>query len=154
MLDYFPFNFYSVERSNKNLRMLYEKFDKDNNEAWVTPDLGRNVVEILPHSTPFLNDRSEFLDIPSTMDRGTGNQIYTNIWINGCISDVQLKKKKSVSCFDIWEFPISPEKWNWNRLIFLPFIFIFEQWGLWFLHLWLLSPTRQECKSINFYIIL
>ena len=27
--------------------MLYEKFDKDNNEAWVTPDLGRNVLEIL-----------------------------------------------------------------------------------------------------------
>ena len=63
---YFPFNFYSVERSNKNLSMLYEKFDKD--EAWVTP-----------HSTPFLNDRSESLDIPSAMDRGTGNQIYTNI---------------------------------------------------------------------------
>ena len=65
---YFSFNFYSVERSNKNLRMLYEKFDKDNNEAWVTPDLGRNVV-----------DRSESLDITSAMDRGTGNQIYTNI---------------------------------------------------------------------------
>ena len=76
---YFPFNFYSVERSNKNLRMLYEKFDKDNNEVWVTPDLGRNVVEILPHSTPFPNDQSESLDMPSAMGRGTGNQIYTNI---------------------------------------------------------------------------
>ena len=63
---YFPFHFYSVERSNKNLSMLYEKLDKD--EAWVTPQ-----------STPFLNDRSESLDIPSAMDRGTGNQIYTNI---------------------------------------------------------------------------
>ena len=71
---YFP-----VERSNKNLGMLYEKFDKDNNKAWVTPDLGRNVVEILPHSTPLLNDRSEYSDIPSAMDRGTGNQIYNNI---------------------------------------------------------------------------
>ena len=48
-------------------------------EALVTPDLGRNVSEILPHSTPFLNDRSESLDIPSAMDRRTGNQIYTNI---------------------------------------------------------------------------
>ena len=61
------------------MRMLYKKFDKDNNESWVTPDLGRNVVEILPLSTPFLNDRSETLDIPFTMDRGTGNQINTNI---------------------------------------------------------------------------
>ena len=39
-------------------------------EAWVTPDMGRNVSEILPHSTPFLNDRSESLDIPSAIDRG------------------------------------------------------------------------------------
>ena len=46
-------------------------------EALVTPDLGRNVSEILPHSTPFLNDRSESLDIPSAMDRGTGIQIET-----------------------------------------------------------------------------
>ena len=45
-------------------------------EAWVTPDMGRNVSEILPHSTPFLNDRSESLDIPSAMDRGTGT--YSN----------------------------------------------------------------------------
>ena len=39
-------------------------------EAWVTPDMERNVSEILPHSTPFLNDRSESLDIPSAIDRG------------------------------------------------------------------------------------
>ena len=46
-------------------------------EAWVTPDLGRNASEILPHSTPFLNGRSESLYIPSAMDRGTGIQIKT-----------------------------------------------------------------------------
>ena len=46
-------------------------------EAWVTPDLGRNASEILPHSTPFLNRRSESLDIPSAIDRGTGIQIKT-----------------------------------------------------------------------------
>jgi hypothetical protein len=46
-------------------------------EAWVTPDLGRNPSKILPHSTPFLNDRSESLQIPSAMDRGTGIQIKT-----------------------------------------------------------------------------
>ena len=46
-------------------------------EAWVTPDLGRNASEILPHSTPFLNRRSESLDIPSAIDRGTGIQIRT-----------------------------------------------------------------------------
>ena len=46
-------------------------------EAWVTPDLGRNASEILPHSTPFLNRRSESLDIPSAIDRGTGIQINT-----------------------------------------------------------------------------
>ena len=69
---YFPFNFYPVERSNKNLTMLYEKFDKD--EAWVTPH-----STPFPHSTPSLNDQSESLDIPSAMDRRTGNQIYTNI---------------------------------------------------------------------------
>ena len=40
-------------------------------EAWVTPDLGRNVSEVLPHSTPFLIDPTESLDIPSAMDRGT-----------------------------------------------------------------------------------
>ena len=67
---HFPFNFYSVERSNKNFSILYEKFDKD--EAWVTP-------HAFPHSTPFLNERSESLEIPSAMDRGTGNQISTNI---------------------------------------------------------------------------
>ena len=43
-------------------------------DAMVTPDLGRNVSEILPHSTPFLNGRSESLDISSAMDRGTGIQ--------------------------------------------------------------------------------
>ena len=48
-------------------------------EAWIAPDLGRNVNEILPHGTPFLNGQLESLDIPSAMDRGTGNQIYTNI---------------------------------------------------------------------------
>ena len=54
-------------------------FDKDNNETWVTPDLGRNVVEILPHSTPpLLNNGSESLDILSAMDRGKGNQINTS----------------------------------------------------------------------------
>ena len=46
-------------------------------EAWVTPDLGRNASEILPHSTPFLNRRSESLDIPSAIDRGTGIQMKT-----------------------------------------------------------------------------
>jgi len=35
-------------------------------EAWVTPDLGRNVSEILPHSTPFLNGQSDSLDFPLT----------------------------------------------------------------------------------------
>ena len=43
-------------------------------EAWITPDLGRNVNEILPHSTPFLNGQPESLDIPYAMDRGTGIQ--------------------------------------------------------------------------------
>ena len=58
-------------------------------EAWVTPDMGRNVSEILPHSTSFLIDPSESLDIPSAMDRGTGIQMkflcfvifdYWNTW--------------------------------------------------------------------------
>ena len=44
-------------------------------EAWVTPELGRNISEILPHSTPFLNGQSELLDIPSAMDRGKGIQM-------------------------------------------------------------------------------
>ena len=44
-------------------------------EAMVNPDLGRNANEILPHSTPFLIDPSESLDIPSAMDRGTGIQM-------------------------------------------------------------------------------
>ena len=35
-------------------------------EALVTPDLGRNVSEILPHSTPFLNGQSDSLDLPLT----------------------------------------------------------------------------------------
>ena len=39
-------------------------------EALVTPDLGRNVSEILPHSTSFLNGRSESLDFPSATFRG------------------------------------------------------------------------------------
>ena len=41
-------------------------------EAWVTPDLGRNVSEILPHITPFLNGQSDSLDFqltPSAMNR-------------------------------------------------------------------------------------
>ena len=40
-------------------------------EAMVNPDFGRNANEIPPHSTPFLIDPSESLDIPSAMDRGT-----------------------------------------------------------------------------------
>ena len=40
-------------------------------EAMVNPDLGRNENKILPHSTPFIIDPSEPLDIPSAMDRGT-----------------------------------------------------------------------------------
>ena len=39
-------------------------------EAGITPDLGRNVSEILPHSTPFLNGQSETLDFPSAIYRG------------------------------------------------------------------------------------
>ena len=39
-------------------------------DAWVTPDLGRNVSEILPHTTPFLNGQSESLDFPSAIFRG------------------------------------------------------------------------------------
>ena len=39
-------------------------------EAWITPDLERNVTEILPHSTPFLNGQSESLDFPSAIPRG------------------------------------------------------------------------------------
>ena len=39
-------------------------------EAWVTPDSGRNLSEILPHSTPFLNGQSESLDLPSAIFRG------------------------------------------------------------------------------------
>ena len=62
---YFQFNFYSVKRSYNDLRMLFEKFDKDNNETWITPDLERNLSEILPHSTPFLNDKPESLGNPS-----------------------------------------------------------------------------------------
>ena len=77
MLIIFTSIFYSVEKSTNNLRMLLEKFDKDNNETWVTPDLGRNVSEILPHSTPFINDQFESLDNPSAMDRGKGIQIKT-----------------------------------------------------------------------------
>ena len=77
MLIIFTSIFYSVEKSTNNLRMLFEKFDKDNNETWVTPDLGRNVSKILPHSTPFLNDEFESLDNPSAMDREKGIQIIT-----------------------------------------------------------------------------
>ena len=64
--------------------MVFEKFELDNNEAWVTPDLGRNISEILPHSTPFLNDQSESLDIPSAMDRVTGIEflIYQLVLVN------------------------------------------------------------------------
>ena len=42
-------------------------------EAGITPDLGRNVSEILPHRTPFLNGQSDSLDFqltPSAMNRG------------------------------------------------------------------------------------
>ena len=39
-------------------------------EAWITPDLGRNVRESLPHSTLFLNGQSELLDFPSAIYRG------------------------------------------------------------------------------------
>ena len=42
-------------------------------EAGITPDLGRNVSEILPHSAPFLNGQSDSLDFqltPSAMNRG------------------------------------------------------------------------------------
>ena len=46
-------------------------------EAWIAPDLERNVNEILPHGTPFLNGQPESLDIPSAIDRGTGIQIKT-----------------------------------------------------------------------------
>ena len=77
MLIIFTSIFYSVDKSTNNLRMLFEKFDKDNNETWVTPDLGRNVSEVLPHSTPFLNDQFESLDNPSAMDREKGIQIKT-----------------------------------------------------------------------------
>ena len=40
-------------------------------EAWVTPDSGRNLSEILPHSTPFLNGQPESLDslTPYAMSR-------------------------------------------------------------------------------------
>ena len=56
-------------------------------EAWITPDLGRNVNEILPHSTPFLNGQPESLDIPSAIDRGTGIQIKTKeFWIYECMN--------------------------------------------------------------------
>ena len=34
-------------------------------------------------------------------------------------------RKKILSCFDIGEVPKSPEKWNWNQINFLQFIFIF-----------------------------
>ena len=35
--------------------------------------------------------------------------------------------KKNVACFDIEDVSRSPGKWNWHRLRFLPFIFIFQQ---------------------------
>ena len=38
-------------------------------EAGITPDLGRNVSEILPHSTPFLNGQSDSLEFPSAIYR-------------------------------------------------------------------------------------
>ena len=47
--------------------------------------------------------------------------------INGIISEVQYIFFFFVSCFDIWEVPRSPGKWNWNWLYFFPFIFTFEQ---------------------------
>ena len=55
--------------------MLFEKFDKDKNEAWATQNLGRNLSEILPHNTPFLNDQPESLDNPSAINRGKGIKI-------------------------------------------------------------------------------
>ena len=64
-------------------------------EAWIAPDLGRNVNKILPHGTPFLNGQPESLDIPSAMDRGTGIRIKTkecwifefmNLWIYECMN--------------------------------------------------------------------
>ena len=77
MLIIFTSIFYSVEKSTNNLRMIFEKFEKDNNETWDNPDFGRNVSKILPHSTPFINEQFESLDNPSAMDRGKGIHIKT-----------------------------------------------------------------------------
>ena len=53
-----------------------------------------------------------------------------------------------VSCFDIREVPRSPGKWNWDRLSFLPFIFIFEQceWVLKHFKALMLKSKRGKMK--------
>ena len=50
-------------------------------------------------------------------------------------------EKKNVSCFDIWEVPRSPRKWNWNWFYFLPFIFTFKQ-----------GETRQKIDYVHYVL--
>ena len=54
-----------------------------------------------------------------------------------------------VTCFDIGEVPRSPGKLNWNRLSFLPFVFIFEQCGLFDLQLHNCNDARLRRLYVN-----
>ena len=90
----------------------------------------------------------------ATLDISKKIQVLSNClpkWINGIISNVQLQKKKIVSCFDIGEVFKSPGKWNWNWLRFLRFIFSFEQCEAILLVNYLLSKilfTGNFCSGI------
>ena len=59
--------------------------------------------------------------------------------------------EKKNSCLDIGAVPRSPEKWNWNRLSFLPFIFSFEQCGLTG-RMWGPPPTLTSCYQPTMYL--
>ena len=62
-----------------------------------------------------------------------------------------------VSCFDIREVPESPGKWNWHRLIFLPFIFTYFQtkceyfgqgFPMWLIVIEIWNPLEKSIKAI------
>ena len=66
-------------------------------EAWVTLDMGRNVSEVLPHGTPFINGQSESLDITSAGNRGTG------IYVIDRTAKNQHGKKSTTILFVFWQ---------------------------------------------------
>ena len=87
---------------------------------------------------------------PPALDQPVGKVLFA-IQLIGVLAKVFSKEPiifLFVSFFDIGEVPRSPGKLNWNRLSFLPFVFIFEQCGLFDLQLHNCNDEKTVCKLL------